>query len=310
MGITGRTLRWIAEFLKDRKIYIETADGKSREHPVNQGVPQGSVLSPLLFNCVMAELAHVLPAYLHYSLYADDLCTWASGSNEQSVQQRLQTGLIIINEFLKSRGPLLSHEKTAMLPFTRKCLKRFQLKIDSQRLQLVWQHKFLGVILDRRLSWAPQTKALEAKVNGIINILRRIAGVRWGSSTSSLLRIHAAIIKQRIAYSAPALHGISRSLEDTFQRLMARSLRVCLCVPRASASALVIAESHQPTFYALRFTETCRHYFRLATQHANHPLYRALHERTGARMHESILQCKNLLPAHEYWPASTNHPPW
>uniref|UniRef100_A0A224Z315 Tick transposon n=1 Tax=Rhipicephalus zambeziensis TaxID=60191 RepID=A0A224Z315_9ACAR len=181
---------------------------------------------------------------------------------------------------------------------------------EIQRLQLVRQHKFLGVILDRRLSWAPQIKSLEEKVNSLINILRRFAGVRWGSSYSSLLRVHSAIIRQRIAYSAPVLHGISRNLEERIQRLLARSLRICLGVPRASASALVIAESRQPTFHALRFTGTCRHYFRLATQHANHPLHRAIQERSAARIHENIVRCKNLLPTHEYWSPCASHPPW
>lgn len=92
--------------------------------------------------------------------------------------------------------------------------------------------------------------------------------------------------------------------------MLARSHRICLGIPRASAGALVIAESRQPTFHAIRLTKTCRHYLRLATQHANHPLHQAIQEISVARIHKTIVEFKILLPTHKYWPPCATHPPW
>lgn len=89
---------------------------------------------------------------------------------------------------------------------------------------------------------------LEGNVNAIINVLRRLMDTSWGGHTSSLLQVHSALIRQRIAYSVPILHGLSNTAEERLQRLLARSLRVCLGVPRPSSSPLVIAEAHQPPF--------------------------------------------------------------
>lgn len=98
---------------------------------ITQGVPQGSVLSPFLFNCVMAALPQKLPSGLQYSLYADDICMWAFGSHIEDIQTTLQEGLDIINIFLKERGMSLSYTKTTVLPFTRRQLNNL-LTLEGQ----------------------------------------------------------------------------------------------------------------------------------------------------------------------------------
>lgn len=54
--VHGRMLCWLFEYLQDSTIFVYTTDGKSREHKLFREVPQGSVLSPILFNAVMAQL--------------------------------------------------------------------------------------------------------------------------------------------------------------------------------------------------------------------------------------------------------------
>lgn len=66
---------------------------------MSHGVPQGSVFSPFIFNCVMAELSHISAATLSYSLYADDLHTWATDSGIQATQHALQADVRIIKVF-------------------------------------------------------------------------------------------------------------------------------------------------------------------------------------------------------------------
>lgn len=310
LGLSGRSLRWISKFLSGRKIFIQTSEGKSAEHDVRQGVPQGSVLSPFLFNCVMADLAKRLPSRLKYSLYADDVCIWASGTDVRLIQIALQDGINIINNFLKERGMVLSHAKTAVLPFTRKKLKNFNLNLEGEPLMTVTQHRFLGVILDRQLSWAPHIKKLENEVNMLVNILRRIAGTSWGGSVSSMLAVHNALIRQKVAYSAAVLHGLSRTSEERLQRLLARGLRVCLGVPRATSSSLVIAETRQAPFPVMRTIETCRHFFRLQTQHKDHPLALEILRRDKSNAHEEIQSNVHILPRNEIWSSEMDYPPW
>lgn len=101
LAVSARTLRRIADFLKGRVVFIETSQGKSSHHCLNQGVPQGSVLSPFLFNCVMAELPHRFPPAIHCSLYADDVSISASGSCASHIKAILQGGLDIVDKSVK-----------------------------------------------------------------------------------------------------------------------------------------------------------------------------------------------------------------
>lgn len=124
---------------------METSNGHSAEHVPSQGVLQGSVLSPFLFNCVMVNLPHRFPPGLQHSIYADDVCIWASGPNALVLQSTLQEGLTSVRNFLKECGMTLCYAKTAVLPFTRKLLKAFILSLQGQPIQTVKEHRFPGV---------------------------------------------------------------------------------------------------------------------------------------------------------------------
>lgn len=307
-GFKGKILRWIADFLRHRQIFVVTQEGPTSEHVVNQGVPQGSVLSPTLFNAVMAQLPYNLPPNIRCSVYADDISIWTSGPSFLDVQQTLQEGLDYVDRFLRKRGMALSLAKTAILPFTLKRPGDFQIILQNQPIQMVKTHRFLGVILDRRLTWSPHVQSLEQKVNQAIRILRHLCGAKWGGTTESLLALHVAWIRPIVSYSLPLLHGLPASTERRLHLLLARSLRVCLGLPRSTSSALVYAEARQPPLAVLRAKETCRNLFRIFTQHESHPLSGALTQRTATRLQDSVSSFQAVVPGFKRWKPSK--PPW
>ena len=310
LAVHGRIPKWIANFLHDRQIYISTNDGESDLFNVNRGVPQGSVLSPLLFNAAMAGLPRVLPEALNISMYADDICIWTSHKSLEIIKHRLQQGLHVISDYLKERGMQISHAKSVVLPFTRKKVKNLKLFVDGQRIEIARKHRFLGVTLDSQLRWSQHIADLENQANSTINVLRRIAGTKWGGTSASLLHVHCALIRQKIAYSAPVLHNISQTSLQRLQLLQARSLRVCLGVPQATSSSLTLAEAREPNFNVIRNVETCRHLFRLVTQHPSHPLISQIENRPGTQIHRVYQQYISRLPASTHWPPDLTYPPW
>lgn len=92
-GIRRCTLRCTANFLSEWKIFFDNSYGRSREHALNHGVPQNSVLSPTLFNLVMHPLYRFLPPYLRLSIYADDICIWPLKLPLFSIEKPLRDGL-------------------------------------------------------------------------------------------------------------------------------------------------------------------------------------------------------------------------
>lgn len=106
----------------------------------------------------------------------------------------------------------LSHGKTAVLPFTRKLLKKLCLLINRKPLKHVRQHKSLGGVLDRGQTWTLYVEYMEQNINAVINVLRRIVGTK-----SSLLRVHCAIIRQRIAYRPGPSQSLPHLREPAFR---------------------------------------------------------------------------------------------
>ncbi|XP_064482913.1 uncharacterized protein LOC135395749 [Ornithodoros turicata] len=154
----------------------------------------------------------------------------------------------------------ISTEKSVVLPFTRSNMHPFPLSVAGVQLRSASFHRFLGVTVDARLSWVKHIASLEAKVHRWIAVIRHLARVKWGSAMASLLAVHRALVRGSLAYSLPVLNGLPPSSVQKLQCLLARSLRVCLGVPRAAETHMVIAEAKEAPLQVLRYRETCRQY--------------------------------------------------
>ena len=119
VGMSGNIYSYIKSFLSNRRLIAKVGNSYSSSHPVDMGIPQGSIVSPLLFNI----LIHDLPKYIHKSVnlvqYADDLAIWLNVSLKsrtslfeiKNVQKLYQSYLSDIQEYMKMNGLTLSQEK-------------------------------------------------------------------------------------------------------------------------------------------------------------------------------------------------------
>lgn len=78
LGLGGRLHKWIESYLKERKIYMCTPNGPTQFYAVEKGVPQGAVLSPLLFNITLMHITRIMLRGVHITIYADDICIWST----------------------------------------------------------------------------------------------------------------------------------------------------------------------------------------------------------------------------------------
>ncbi|WP_410469846.1 RNA-directed DNA polymerase, partial [Bradyrhizobium sp. 33ap4] len=205
-GLSGRMFSWLKDFLTDRSVCVRTSNGSGSQHAVPQGVPQGSILSPILFNVVMAGLTSIIPRKVAFSIYADDVAIWTKGKSRPAIQRRLQLALNNIHKYFTQLGMDISPEKCAELPFTRKAMVRFPLYVGLTQLEAVRYHRFLGVVIDSELRWTRHVKYLEAKAQRWICAIQHLAGPRWGCDQHCLLGVHRALIRATVLYSLPVLH--------------------------------------------------------------------------------------------------------
>ena len=153
MGICGRIIKWIDNFLTNRKIQVKINNTLSTSYTVQNGVPQGSVISPLLFNIAVNDLPDNITG-IQISQYADDIALWKSNRNVQFLEKKIQNALNNVENWCKKWRFKLSASKTSAVLFTRKKDTNLNIYINKTKINVCKFAKFLGITFDQKLNWA------------------------------------------------------------------------------------------------------------------------------------------------------------
>lgn len=272
VGLGGRVYQWVRSYLSGRSFFVMTQDGPTSTHYTHRGVPQGGVLSPTLFNLTLIGLATSLPRSVQLSIYADDICIWADGVTRRHVRARLQKAADLTHSYLHTQGLEVSTSKCAIVAFTRRPMHAYPLSINGERVSYVKHHKFLGVVVDRDLSWSPHIRCLRKRLSAVAHILQFIGGKTWGTPMKSMLQLYNALFLGSLRYSLPVLSGTCRTNVQALQSLQAQALRICLGLPRCTSTAgtIAVARDHPMSTYIT--IETLRAHIRHLSRVPDHHL--------------------------------------
>ncbi|XP_018405977.1 PREDICTED: uncharacterized protein LOC108782257 [Cyphomyrmex costatus] len=200
------TLRqFIAHLISERELYFVVDGELVGPRFTRTGTPQGSTLSPLLFDIYLRGINENLTEGCFILQYADDLVLYASAKTLAEALSYLQPSLDAVNSYLWNRGLELSPSKSTGVVFTNKRSLRnkdFILTINGQCIATAHSVKFLGVILDSGLTGKEQLMALTSRGNATAKIISSLSGVWWGSHPRVLLTLYRALFRSAIEYGA------------------------------------------------------------------------------------------------------------
>ncbi len=132
MGLKGRMLKWIISFLKDRSFRVRYDGALSTNKKKIIGIPQGTVLSPLLFTLFLNEIEKVLPEGVNIALYADDIAIWTTNKDDATSLRKIIEDLENIRKYLKDKCLFLNVQKTKGILFS-KCRRE---TIENKNIEL------------------------------------------------------------------------------------------------------------------------------------------------------------------------------
>ena len=198
-GIRGSMFKWMESYLTDRSQYV-VFDGKvSQTRGIKCGVPQGSILGPLLFIISVNDICNVSPM-LFKILYADDTCVLISGNHLNNLIDRLNTELISLNNWFKANKLSLNTKKSFFMIFHRSRIKPNVINkvvIDNHELTQVNSAKYLGVIIDHKLNWIEHILYVKSKMSKGIGIMYK---ARQFLTKKALLMLYHAYIFPYMTY--------------------------------------------------------------------------------------------------------------
>jgi hypothetical protein len=203
-GVDQTIIRWIRATLEGRLV-TTALGGVSRSVTVYKGCPQVGVLSPFLWCLVVNELlARLNEGGVYAQGYADNICLLAVGKFPNKVSGLIQWALHTVELWCGGLGLLINPDKTGLVAFTRKrkLTGLFEPCLFGKTLQCSMSVKYLGVILDSRLTWKEHIDAKVRKAQNSTWACRRACGAMWGLKPSVVHWLYVAVIRLSVTFAS------------------------------------------------------------------------------------------------------------
>jgi hypothetical protein len=186
-GIRGTALNWLKDYLNNRYQYVTVNSAISDTKIVKCGVPQGSILGPLLFLIYINDLYNVV-SYSVPLLFADDTNLFFSGKNPDHISTIINSELEQINQWLLTNKLSLNISKTHYMIFSsqKTHIPDICLKIDGSNIERVYLTKFLGVLIDPKFHWNAHINYISKKLSKCIGILCKAKRILNADTLKSL----------------------------------------------------------------------------------------------------------------------------
>jgi len=208
LGIPQRFIKYVRHFLSGRKTQVEVNGARSPWFRLDEGLPQGSAISPLLFLIFINDIDVDLDSDTTTSLFADDTAAWVHDGKIRGSSRVLMQGEIdkILQWARKWKMRVnTSKTKTLVLSTANGDLKWDpELTGNGAPIDPVREYRFLGVTADGGLRFSKHVDNIIDKCKCRVNILRCMAGKDWGNSVETQRTVYLQLTRSTIEFSAPS----------------------------------------------------------------------------------------------------------
>jgi hypothetical protein len=217
-GIQGTALSWFKSYLTNRSQVVTINNTVSSTKPINIGVPQGTILGPILFLIFVNDISnHVLNSSIN--IYADDVVLYYSHNDITLLRDSLQNSLNSVHNWYVRNKLSLSVEKcTSMLInySKKKTVEPFRLMLDGSVIDDLDNTKYLGLTISKNLQWQEHISQIAKKVNVNNYRLRRLNST---IPRNIKLKIHNAMSVPIIDYANTVWGSFSKQNNKLIEKL-------------------------------------------------------------------------------------------
>ena len=224
-GVRGLANEWFKSYLNGRKQFVSIDDNYSDEVLIHYGVPQGSVLGPLLFLIYINDL-HSTINFCTTRHFADDTNLLIKNKSLKQLKKRLNLDLRNLCRWLKCNKISLNASKTKLIIFrhpNKTINYEFKIKIDGKRLIPSEYVKYLGVTIDQHLTWGIHIDNIAGRLSRSVGMLTKI---RHYVNDSTLRMIYFGIFSSIMTFSIQIWGQIDSIHVNRLSKLQDKAIRI------------------------------------------------------------------------------------
>ena len=254
IGISGHFYHTIENFLSNRYISVKVGSELSEPQPLHMGTPQVAVLSPTLFAIMLHDIDNLNTPGNTLLLYADDITIISdigklSKENKKSKQgstfllREHQKAVDTVSEYMKTLGFNFSSEKTQFMVTARSQIaQKCKIKINGTDISPSNTVKYLGVYIDRHLTWTTHIDHLIAKANKATNLIKVLAKENWARGSKFLVNVSKALVRSVLSYGQEVYFTACNTYLKKLEVAELKALKIALGLRKHARTDMVYAE--------------------------------------------------------------------
>lgn len=235
----------LVRIFHNRRIYMHVDNTVLGPRQSNMGLPQGSVLSPLLFNVYTLDL-HSRIYHSRILQYADDFCLYSQKKSLSECQTYLRDVAIHCKNYFTDNGFDITPSKSAIVIYTRRRLNYLD-TITLGGMKIPWCHsyKYLGMVLDQKLTWNEHINNIQSKAEKSLNMLKVSTRRDWGADFSIAMTFYKAYTRSLIDFGCMFYGSATNTRLQKLDRLQFKAMRLVTGAYRSTPTNALLVECNE-----------------------------------------------------------------
>ena len=276
IGIGGKLLSFFKDYLSDRYQTVVIDGESSSPGRITAGVPQGSVLGPLLFLIYINDLTVNIRSNI--KLYADDTSLFIEVDDSQQAADIINQDLITVKHWADQWLVTFSPEKTELMTCSFRSINHPPILFDNTILEETKSHKHLGLTLTSNLSWTTHLDNILKSVTQITDVIRSL---KYILDKTTLEKIYFSFIRPKLEYGNYIWDNCSGTDSGRLEEAQLEIARIVTGARRGTSHELIMRELGWPTLAERRKGNKLKQFLRILTKEAPQYLQELIPRKIG-----------------------------